>query len=117
MRGLAVDRDRDAPLQVLCLGAHADDIEIGCGGTVLRLAASYPRARFTWVVLSARGERRREAECAWATDDEQETGRPPYSLANTVGRAAHSQCEARAGLDSGDAWRSWSSAFSLSCAG
>ena len=29
-------------LKVLCLGAHADDIEIGCGGTVLRLLAEYP---------------------------------------------------------------------------
>ncbi len=42
-------------------GAHADDIEIGCGGTVLQLAESHPNARFYWVVLSAHGERRREA--------------------------------------------------------
>ncbi len=50
-----------APLRVLCLGAHADDIEIGCGGTVLELAESHPNVRFDWVVLSAHGERRREA--------------------------------------------------------
>ncbi len=48
--------------QVLCLGAHADDIEIGCGGTVLRLASRYPDADFHWVVFSATGIRKREAE-------------------------------------------------------
>jgi LmbE family N-acetylglucosaminyl deacetylase len=45
---------------VLCLGAHCDDIEIGCGGTVMALAERYPRARFRWVVFS--GDDRREAE-------------------------------------------------------
>jgi LmbE family N-acetylglucosaminyl deacetylase len=48
--------------QVLCLGAHADDIEIGCGGTVLRLASLYPDANFHWVVFSAPGTRKHEAE-------------------------------------------------------
>jgi len=48
--------------QVLCLGAHADDIEIGCGGTVLRLVALYPNADFHWVVFSAAGIRKEEAE-------------------------------------------------------
>jgi LmbE family N-acetylglucosaminyl deacetylase len=48
--------------QVLCLGAHSDDIEIGCGGTVLRLASLYPNADFHWVVFSAPGRRREEAE-------------------------------------------------------
>jgi len=51
----------DAPLQVLCLGAHSDDIEIGCGGTVLQLAAAVPRTEFTWVVLSGDGARAEEA--------------------------------------------------------
>ena len=50
-----------APLRVLCLGAHSDDIEIGCGGTVLRLAATVPRAEFTWVVLSGDAQRAEEA--------------------------------------------------------
>jgi LmbE family N-acetylglucosaminyl deacetylase len=49
-------------LKVLCLGAHSDDIEIGCGGTVLRLTELYPKAEFKWVVFSAREERRKEAE-------------------------------------------------------
>lgn len=51
-------------LQVLCLGCHADDIEIGCGGTVLRLAEQYPEAVFHWVVFSGCPVRRAEAQCA-----------------------------------------------------
>jgi LmbE family N-acetylglucosaminyl deacetylase len=46
--------------KVLCLGAHSDDIEIGCGGTILKLAASYPKAQFYWVVFS--GNKRRVTE-------------------------------------------------------
>jgi LmbE family N-acetylglucosaminyl deacetylase len=49
-------------LEVLCLGAHSDDIEIGCGGTVLRLAEQYPESFFHWVVLSASGVREVEAQ-------------------------------------------------------
>ncbi len=41
------------PASVLCLGAHADDIEIGCGGTLLTLRAQYPELRVHWAVLSA----------------------------------------------------------------
>ncbi len=48
-------------LTILCLGAHSDDIEIGCGGTVLRLAEQYPRGVFHWVVFSAIGARESEA--------------------------------------------------------
>jgi LmbE family N-acetylglucosaminyl deacetylase len=51
-------------LTVLCLGAHSDDIEIGCGGTILRLAEQYPLAVFHWVVFSAIGVRRTEAQLA-----------------------------------------------------
>src|SRR6266851_1710238 len=49
-------------LTILCLGAHSDDIEIGCGGTVLRLAAQYPNCVFHWVVFSAIGVRAAEAQ-------------------------------------------------------
>lgn len=52
----------DENLRVLCLGAHADDIEIGCGGTVLKLLQLYPSAEFDWVVFSSNPERSREAE-------------------------------------------------------
>ena len=49
------------PFNVLCLGAHADDIEIGCGGSVLYLRGVLPRVRFHWVVFSTPGPRREEA--------------------------------------------------------
>jgi LmbE family N-acetylglucosaminyl deacetylase len=46
---------------ILCLGAHADDIEIGCGGTLLQLLTQKPNIKVRWVVFSANGERREEA--------------------------------------------------------
>ena len=61
---LKLDRAGTGTLQVLCLGCHSDDIEIGCGGTILRLAEEYPGCVFHWVVLSATGVRRQEAERA-----------------------------------------------------
>jgi len=51
-------------LTVLCLGAHSDDIEIGCGGTILRLAEQYPGIVFHWVVFSGIGVRESEARRA-----------------------------------------------------
>jgi LmbE family N-acetylglucosaminyl deacetylase len=51
---------------VLAIGAHADDIEIGCGGTMLRLLAERADVTPTWVVLSARGERADEARASAA---------------------------------------------------
>jgi len=56
-----------APSRVLCLGAHSDDIEIGCGATVLRLLEECPKTQFTWVVLSATPEREREARSSAAS--------------------------------------------------
>jgi len=50
-----------APLTVLCVGAHGDDIEIGCGGTLLQLLAERSHVSIHWVVLSADGTRAREA--------------------------------------------------------
>lgn len=50
-----------SPLRILCIGAHSDDIEIGCGGTILRLCAEHPHVEVRWVVLSAVGERAEEA--------------------------------------------------------
>lgn len=49
---------------VLCVGAHCDDIEIGCGATLLRWAREYPTARFTWVVFGGTPLRERESRAA-----------------------------------------------------
>jgi LmbE family N-acetylglucosaminyl deacetylase len=50
-----------SPLHVLCLGAHSDDLEIGCGGTILTWLKTLPNVTVTWVVLTADAERRNEA--------------------------------------------------------
>jgi LmbE family N-acetylglucosaminyl deacetylase len=51
----------DGGLTLLCLGAHSDDIEIGCGGTLLRLIKQYPGCVIYWVVFSVLGVREAEA--------------------------------------------------------
>jgi LmbE family N-acetylglucosaminyl deacetylase len=48
-------------LSLLCIGAHSDDLEIGCGGTVLEWLIKYTQVEATWVVLSAPGQRAVEA--------------------------------------------------------
>lgn len=58
MRRLALD----VVQHILCLGAHADDIEIGCGATILSLLQRYPSVRVRWVVLSGMGVRAEEAQ-------------------------------------------------------
>jgi LmbE family N-acetylglucosaminyl deacetylase len=50
-----------SPLRILCLGAHSDDIEIGCGGTLLRLLDERPGSSVHWVVFSSNAERELEA--------------------------------------------------------
>jgi LmbE family N-acetylglucosaminyl deacetylase len=50
--------------RVLALGCHADDIEIGCGGTLLTLMRALPELRVTWVVLAASGPRAAEADAS-----------------------------------------------------
>ncbi len=58
---LNLDSAPNGALKILCLGCHSDDIEIGCGGTVLRLREQYPNCVFHWVVFSAVGIREAEA--------------------------------------------------------
>ena len=50
--------------RLLCIGAHSDDIEIGCGATVLRLLRESPGVRVTWAVFCGGGERGDEARAA-----------------------------------------------------
>jgi LmbE family N-acetylglucosaminyl deacetylase len=59
--GLQLPKSSDRTIQLLCLGAHSDDIEIGCGGTLLCLKQAFPRLKFHWVVFSAAGGRGQEA--------------------------------------------------------
>jgi LmbE family N-acetylglucosaminyl deacetylase len=53
--------DKSEPLRILCLGAHCDDIEIGCGGTILKLANGFPELEVHWVVFSSDEQRKQEA--------------------------------------------------------
>lgn len=61
MRRVSILEDGNAPKKILALGAHADDIEIGCGGTILRLLEENPATEVYWVVLGATGQRKTEA--------------------------------------------------------
>jgi len=61
MLPLSPQYSQDNPPTILFLGAHSDDIEIGCGGSLLSLANQLPDAAIHWVVFSARGSRETEA--------------------------------------------------------
>jgi len=54
------------PERVLAIGCHADDIEIGCGGSLLALTRARPEVHVTWVVLTASGTRADEARSSAA---------------------------------------------------
>jgi LmbE family N-acetylglucosaminyl deacetylase len=58
---LELSLSNSAPLRLLCLGAHCDDIEIGCGGTILKLATARRGIDVHWVVFSSDEERKQEA--------------------------------------------------------
>ena len=61
MLSLKLDLTDTAPLRLLCLGAHCDDIEIGCGGTILNLTTARRRLEVYWVVFSSDEQRKQEA--------------------------------------------------------
>jgi LmbE family N-acetylglucosaminyl deacetylase len=64
MHDLSLGLELDAGASVLFLGAHADDLEIGCGGTALQLVSARSDAHFYWVVLTADEVRGKEARRA-----------------------------------------------------
>jgi LmbE family N-acetylglucosaminyl deacetylase len=61
MLALNLPQNAAASLKVLCLGSHSDDIEIGCGGTILRLLSQFQELDVVWIVFGASNEREREA--------------------------------------------------------
>ena len=61
MIGLTLSRSGRPPEQILCLGAHCDDLEIGCSGTILKLIAEHPEASVTWAVMGSTEVRAQEA--------------------------------------------------------
>lgn len=61
MRGLRLALPSGRPPTLLFIGAHCDDIEIGCGATAMQLMRQYPKAHVHWVVLSSGKLRAREA--------------------------------------------------------
>ncbi len=64
MLHLGLGCDGTAPSTFLFLGAHCDDIEIGCGGTVLALRRKYPEARFHWHTFCSNDVRRKEHQAS-----------------------------------------------------
>lgn len=64
MQRLALSRSGRGLRRALCLGAHCDDIEIGCGGAILRLIRENPDLEFDWVVISSNDMRAREAQAS-----------------------------------------------------
>jgi LmbE family N-acetylglucosaminyl deacetylase len=55
------EKANDKGLNILCLGAHCDDIEIGCGGTILKLIRQYPIRHLKWIVFASNEIRKKEA--------------------------------------------------------
>jgi LmbE family N-acetylglucosaminyl deacetylase len=63
---LSLDAGAREGLRVLCLGAHSDDVEIGCGGTILSLLRQRQDVEVHWTVFSAAGGRAEEARASAA---------------------------------------------------
>ena len=58
--------DLGHPPTILCVGAHCDDIEIGCGATLIRWAREFPAMRLVWAIFSKEGQREQESRAAAA---------------------------------------------------
>ena len=61
MLDLTLTKSASSPIKLLCLGAHSDDIEIGCGGAILTLLKYYSNVSVDWIVFSSSAERELEA--------------------------------------------------------
>jgi LmbE family N-acetylglucosaminyl deacetylase len=61
MLALTLPEKKSGPLKILCLGSHSDDIEIGCGGTILRLLSGQSEIEVAWVVFGSSNKRDQEA--------------------------------------------------------
>jgi LmbE family N-acetylglucosaminyl deacetylase len=61
MLNLGLGKPAGSTYRVLCLGAHSDDIEIGCGGTILALLERFDDVIVNWIVFSSNQERACEA--------------------------------------------------------
>ncbi len=59
MLGFTIENSN--PLNILCLGAHCDDIEIGCGGTLLKIFENYQIEKVFWIVFASNDIRKTEA--------------------------------------------------------
>ena len=59
---MKIQFNKNKPLKILCLGAHCDDIEIGAGGTLLKLFNEYPVEQVSWIVFSSNDLRKKEAQ-------------------------------------------------------
>jgi LmbE family N-acetylglucosaminyl deacetylase len=58
---LKISFERKSPQKILCLGAHCDDIEIGCGGSILKLLDGNKGIDVSWIVFSSDDVREKEA--------------------------------------------------------
>ncbi|MBN3922239.1 PIG-L deacetylase family protein [Nostoc sp. NMS4] len=58
---LTLNKTEESEYKILCLGSHCDDIEIGCGGTILKLIENYQDVVIYWVVFSSNEQRAKEA--------------------------------------------------------
>jgi LmbE family N-acetylglucosaminyl deacetylase len=64
MLSLQLPPQQASPFKILCLGSHSDDIEIGCGGTILHTLSQNRNCEVTWVVFSSTKEREQEARAS-----------------------------------------------------
>ncbi len=61
MLALNLAQNATAPLKILCPGSDSDDIEIDCGGTILRMPSDFRELHIVWIVFGASNERERGA--------------------------------------------------------